>query len=87
MAGMGPKRHPGGTWVHPPIGAVQAMMGLEKIGVYIARRKNTVAQYIANRPIMEFCLVAERKPVMHLSRQWWEQIALDIMGIRAGHVA
>ena len=28
--------------------------------VYIARRKNMVAQYIATRPIMDLCLAAER---------------------------
>ena len=32
---------------------------------------------------MELCLVAERNPVMCLSRRWWEHPALDIMGIRA----
>ena len=38
MAGMGPKRQTDGTWVYPPIGAVLAMVGLDKIGVYIACR-------------------------------------------------
>ena len=71
MAGMGPKRQPDGTWVYPPIGAALAMVGLGEIGVYIVRRQNTVAQYIATRPIMDLCLTAERKPVMRLSRRWW----------------
>ena len=34
---------------------------------------------------MELCLEAERKPGMRLSRRWWEQHALDILGIRTGH--
>ena len=63
------------------------MVGLEDIRVYIERHNNMVAQYIATRPTMDLCLEAERKPVMHLSRRWWEQPALDILGIRAGHVA
>ena len=59
------------------------MVGLEEIGVYIARRQNTFAQYIATRPIMDLCLVAERNPGMRLSRRWWEQPSLDIIGIGA----
>ena len=39
--------------VNPPIGVDLAMVGLEEIGVYTARRQNTVAQYIETRPIMD----------------------------------
>ena len=82
MAGMVPKHQPDGTWSYPPIRAAMAMVGLEEIGVYIARCQNTIAQYIATRPIMDLCLVAERKTGMRLSRQWWEHPALDIMGAK-----
>ena len=63
------------------------MVGLEEIGVNIARNQNTVAQYIANCPIMDLCLEVYRKPGMRLFRQWWEQPALYILGIRAGHAS
>ena len=53
MAVMGPKRQHDGTWVYTPIGAVLATMGMEDIGVYISRRHNLVAQFIATQPIME----------------------------------
>ena len=66
MVGMVPKRQPDGTWVYPTIGAALGMVGLEEIGVYIARRQNTVAQYIATRPIMDLCLAVELKPGMRL---------------------
>ena len=36
---------------------------------------------------MDSCLAAERTTGMYLSRRWWEQPALDIMGIRVGQVA
>ena len=52
MASMVPKQQQDRTWVYPPIGAALVMVVLEEIGVYITRRHNTVAQYIANRPIM-----------------------------------
>ena len=62
MAGMGPRHQKYGMWVYPPIGAALEMVGLEEIGVYIARCQNMVAQYIATRPIMDLCLAAERNP-------------------------
>ena len=70
MAGMGPKCHRYRTWVYPSIGAELVMVVLDYIGVYIARRQNMVAQYIATHTIMDSCLAAERKPVMRLSRRW-----------------
>ena len=82
MAGMGHKRQWDRTWVYPPIVVALEMVGLEEIGVYIARRQNMVAQYIAICPIMDLCLAAEKNPKMCLYRRWWEQTALDIMGIR-----
>ena len=63
------------------------MVGLEEIGFYIAYSHNMVAQYIATHPIMDLCLAAEQNPGMFLSRRWWEQPTLDIMGIRAGQAA
>ena len=87
MAGMVPKRRQDGAWVYTPIGTTLEMVGLEEIRVYIAHRQNTVAHYIATLPIMDLCLASERNPGLRLSRQWWDQPALDIMGIRAGHAA
>ena len=84
MAGMGPRYQRDGTWVYTPIGAALETVDLEEIGVYIARRKNTVSQYIVTCPIMDLCLTMERKPRLRLYRRWWEQTALDIFGIRAG---
>ena len=87
MTGMVPKRQRDGKWLYPPIGAALEMVVLEEIGVYIARRQNMVAQYIAIRPIMDLCLAAEKNPKMCLYMRWWEQTALDILEIRAGHAA
>ena len=84
---MGPKSRRDGIWVYSPIVEALATVGLDEIGVYITCLHNTVAQYIATRPIMDLCRMAERNPVLRLSRKWWEQPALDILGIRAGHAA
>ena len=87
MAGMGPKSQRDGTWVYLPIRVDMAKMGLDKIEVYIARRQNKAAQKNSTRTFMELCLVAERKPGLHLSRRWWEQPALDTPGIILGNGA
>ena len=71
MEGMVPKHQQGGTWVYKPIGALLSMVGLDYIGVYIARRQNTVAQYVANHPIIDSCLAVEQNPGLRLSRRWW----------------
>ena len=71
----------------PPIGVALATVGMNEIGVYIFRRQNMVAQYIATRPIMDLCLTAERKPVLRPLRQCWYQNDLNILGIRAGRAA
>ena len=44
MASMGPKFQQGETFVYTPIGVVLAMVRLEEIGAYNARRQNMVAQ-------------------------------------------
>ena len=66
MAGMGTKCQQDRTWVYTPIGAALEMVGLEDIDPYISCRQNTVAQYISTCPIMDLCLVAERKTVQRL---------------------
>ena len=82
---MGPKFQWDGTWVYVSIGAALEMVGLEEIGAYIARRQNTVAQYILTRPVMDLCLVEEWKTGMRLYMQWWENTTLYILRIRARH--
>ena len=84
---MGPECQLDDTWVYPRIGSALTTVGLNDIKVYIACRQNTVAQYIATRPIMEFCLETDWSPGMRLSQRSWEKTALDIMGIRAGNAA
>ena len=84
---MIPKRQRDGTWVYTPIGAALEMVGLEEIGAYIARRQNTVAQYISTCLIMDLCLVAEWRTGLNLYMRWWEHRTIYILRIRAGHVA
>ena len=59
-----------------------AEAGLQEVENYLYHHQNTVAQYIATRPIMDLCLEAKRKPGPIVTMQWWEQEGLDLEGMR-----
>ena len=56
--------------------------GLQKVDTYISCCKNTVAQYIATRPIIDLCLAKKRRLGPIVSIWWWEQEGLDLEGMR-----
>ena len=45
---------------------------------YVLQRHNTVAQYIATRPIMELYENTVRKPGAWVDSRWWEHGVLDL---------
>ena len=51
--------------------------GLKDIGVYILKR-----QYIAKRPIMDLCEQSVRRTGAWVSRRWWEQDGINLIGAR-----
>ena len=54
--------------------------GFKGIGIYITRRQNMVAQYIATRPILDLCERSARRPGVRVSRRLWELDSLDLEG-------
>ena len=50
------------------------------IRISITQRKNTVAQYIATRMILDLYEKATRRPGAPVSRRWWEQTGIDLEG-------
>ena len=54
---------------------------------YIRRRQNTVAQYIATRPILDLCKAAERKWTTQVGMRWWEKAGIDLTGARKTSMA
>ena len=42
------------------------------------RRQNTVAQYIATRPILGLCERATQRVGERVSRRWWDQEGIDL---------
>ena len=52
ITGIQPKRQEEGVWEYPPLLAATEESRIEEIGAYILKIQNTVAQYIAMRPIL-----------------------------------
>ena len=42
----------------------------QEVETYVSHLQNTVAQFIATRPIMDLCLAAERRSGSRVSKQW-----------------
>ena len=51
--------------------------GFEGIRKATTRRQNTVAQYIATRPIMDLCERGTQRPGERVSWRWWEQEGVE----------
>ena len=68
-----PRRQSNRTWTYPSSEDVRAEVGLHTIEHYNWIRRNTIAQYIATRPILELCTKAERKRGTQPREYWWEQ--------------
>ena len=52
--------------------------GFEGIRKAITRGKNTVAQYITTRPILDLCEKATQRKGARVSRKWWDQEWIDL---------
>ena len=47
--------------------------GFEDIGTYVTRRKNTVAQYIVTRSILDLYDRSDWRTGVWVSQRWWYQ--------------
>ena len=61
-----------GTWDYPPLGDTMREADIEEIETYISSQKNTVAQYIANCPILDLCMDTGMRTGSWIPKQWWE---------------
>ena len=82
ITGRQPRQKEDGRWEYPPLEGALREAGMVGIRTSITRRQNTVAQYIATRPILDLCERATWRPVAHESRRWWEQDGIDLEGAR-----
>ena len=61
----------------PPLVGVLKEAGVVRSRTSVLRRQNTVAQFIATRPILGLCEVAERRRGTRVPQRWWEQSGID----------
>ena len=77
-----PRKRGGGSWAYPRLDEAMGEAGFKGISKSIARRQNTVAQYIATQPILELCEWSDLRPGVRVSRSWWEQAGIDLEGAK-----
>ena len=77
LTGKQPLQERDGRWFYPSLAWAMKEAGIVLIRTSILRRQNTVAQFIAMRPIMGLCEVAVRQPGTRVPRRWWEQMGID----------
>ena len=69
-------------WFYAPLEDAVAEAGLQEVETYFSCRQNTVAKYIATRPIMDLFLTSKQSPEPIVTMRWWEQEGLDLEGMR-----
>ena len=61
LTGRQPRRGRDGEWKYPSLEGAMEEAGLTDIRKSIHRRQNTVAQYIATRPLLDLCVGARAR--------------------------
>ena len=51
--------------------------GITDVQTSIHRRQNTVAQYIAMRPLMDLCEGATQREGVQVTLRWWDKTGID----------
>jgi len=73
MFGMRPEMKANGSWSYPRSKDVLGAAGLQTITHYMDVRRQTVTNFIVNRPIWELCAGAVRRRGSPIRPFWWDQ--------------
>ena len=68
-----PCRNPDRSWTYPATPDVLEEIGLQPIAHYVEVRRQTIAKFIVNWPIFDFCVAGKRKRGTSPRQWWWEQ--------------
>ena len=82
LTGRQPCRGRDGRWFFPSLAGAMEEAGIVRTRTSILRRQNTVAQFIATRPILDLCGGEVRRLGARVPRRWWEQTWIDWKGAR-----
>ena len=77
LTGRQPRREKDGEWQYPSLEGGMEEAGLTDIHTSIPRSQNTVAQYIATRPLLDLCVGARAREGAKVTLRWWEQAGID----------
>ena len=66
-----------GKWYYPSLASAMKEAGLTEVGTSILNRQNTVAQYIAMRPLLDLCEGASARTGTRVPFRWWDQKGID----------
>ncbi len=74
-----PRRGPWKEWVYPKSEDVLTECGMKMIAEYVQICRQTIAVYVATRPILQECRQGEQQRGVVPHRWWWEQsMDLDV---------
>ena len=68
-----PRRGHGGAWEYPSAEESLKEAGLKRVEEYIRLRRNTIAMWVAGRPLYQACVGGERRRGTSPRQFWWEQ--------------
>ena len=77
LTGRQARRGRNGTWNYPSLEGAMREAGLTDIGKSTANRQNTVAQYIATRPLLDLCKEDRAREGTRVPLRWWNQTGID----------
>jgi hypothetical protein len=68
-----PRRGPNHAWVYPATSEVLKECGMHTITHYNSVRRETILQYVVDRPLHVACMEGERRGGSAPQQRWWEQ--------------
>ena len=71
LTGRQVRRDKDGDWHYPSLEGAMKEAGLTDIRTSILRMQNTVAQYIATRPLLDLCEGARAREGVKVPLSWW----------------
>ena len=77
LTGRTPRRGRDGKWKSLPLARAIKDAGIVRVRTSVLRRQNTVAQFVATRPILALCEGSERRGGTRVPQRWWEQTGID----------
>ena len=77
LTGRQAQRERDGEWYYPSLEGAMREAVLTDIRKSIQNRQNTVAQYIATRPLLDLCEGARAREGAKVPLRWWDQAGID----------